>query len=596
VTASGTVAVGGVNILVATNGYGAHDVSNQKTWVDARISIGPNGTNKVGDAHTFTVLVEKNDGTGWTPASGVNITGGISGIGMVTGGTCLGGPTDASGTCTVVINSNVAGTAHVKANATVVVGGVSIAVATDGYGSFVNDNTKTYVDARITIGQTDTNQVGDPHTFTVFVEKNDGTGWTPASGVTIGSSKTGVGSITGGTCGPTGTTGADGKCTVIVNSNVPGVLNVKASGTVSVGGVNIAVATDGYGAHDVSNQKTYVDARISIGPNGTNPVGTPHTFTVLVEKNDGSGWTNASGISITGGISGIGMVTGGTCSSGPTDGSGTCTIIVNSNVAGTAHVTAGGTVTVGGVSIPVATDGYGSFVNNNTKTFVDAKIAITPQTADNPVASNHELTGHVDIDKGEGAGFVNAPDNTLITFSLQNTGGATATFVGGINSCNTTGGTGSCKVSITSNTAGTTTITASTTVVVSGQSLPRTTDGSGANSGPATKNWLNTDSQIATGQEYIPQDSVAVTGYGTPTGNVTFELYKGSCAGSPVYSQTVALDAQGKAVTTNSGNPAQNSGYTATGNSTWFWKVTYSGDTNNKPTTSDCVESSAIAE
>src|SRR5215212_7746373 len=37
-------------------------------------------------------------------------------------------------------------------------------------------------DARITISQSGTNAVGQPHTFTVFVEKNDGSGWVPANG------------------------------------------------------------------------------------------------------------------------------------------------------------------------------------------------------------------------------------------------------------------------------------------------------------------------------------------------------------------------------------------------------------------------------
>ncbi|MEW5990765.1 MAG: hypothetical protein AB1736_05380, partial [Chloroflexota bacterium] len=44
-----------------------------KTYVDARISIQTDGTNQVGDEHTFTVTVEKDlgDGGGWVAASGV---------------------------------------------------------------------------------------------------------------------------------------------------------------------------------------------------------------------------------------------------------------------------------------------------------------------------------------------------------------------------------------------------------------------------------------------------------------------------------------------------------------------------------------------
>jgi uncharacterized repeat protein (TIGR01451 family) len=46
---------------------------------------------------------------------------------------------------------------------------------------------------------------------------------------------------------------------VIINSSVAGTTTVNASGTVSVNGVAIPVATSGYGAHDVSNVKLWAD-------------------------------------------------------------------------------------------------------------------------------------------------------------------------------------------------------------------------------------------------------------------------------------------------------------------------------------------------
>src|SRR5262249_53863047 len=45
--------------------------------------------------------------------------------------------------------------------------------------------------------------------------------------------------------------------------------------------------------------------------------------------------------------------------------------------------------------------------------------------------------------------------------------------------------------------AGTTTINASTTLVLSGQSLTRTTNGQAGNSGPATKVWVDANIQIS---------------------------------------------------------------------------------------------------
>jgi hypothetical protein len=112
------------------------------------------------------------------------------------------------------------------------------------------------VDARISIKESDKNGITEPHTFTVKVEKNDGSGWVAASGVKVAVTETGVGDITGETC--SAGTDLNGQCTVTVNSNVAGSSTVNASATVNVAGLNINVATNGYGAFYVSNVKTWV--------------------------------------------------------------------------------------------------------------------------------------------------------------------------------------------------------------------------------------------------------------------------------------------------------------------------------------------------
>ena len=69
------------------------------------------------------------------------------------------------------------------------------------------------------------------------------------------------------------------------------------------------------------------------GP-GTNKVGDPHTFTVTVEKNlgTGGGWVPASGVTVTGTESGVGSITAdGNCDDTPTDVNGQCTIVVTSS-------------------------------------------------------------------------------------------------------------------------------------------------------------------------------------------------------------------------------------------------------------------------
>src|SRR5262249_11600818 len=92
-----------------------------------------------------------------------------------------------------------------------------------------------------------------------------------------------------------------------------------------------------------------------------------------------------------------------------------------------------------------------------------------------------------------GAGFVNAPDGTVITFTIASGPGS---FVGP-SSCTTSGGTGSCTVVITSNAVGTTVVHAATDVTVSGVALHRETDGANGNSGNANKNWVDANINIS---------------------------------------------------------------------------------------------------
>lgn len=147
------------NTVTATGDFGASTVfatvsdSADCTTrvVDARISITPDDTNEVGDSHTFTVLVEKNDGTGWVDAQGVvpTITFPGGAPGTVNTSDCDGG-TDSNGECDVIINSNVAGVFTAHAAADVSVGGLSLHRETDGTGGNSGNATKTYVDGSLT--------------------------------------------------------------------------------------------------------------------------------------------------------------------------------------------------------------------------------------------------------------------------------------------------------------------------------------------------------------------------------------------------------------------------------------------------------------
>ena len=327
-------------------GYEPAAVQNAALGVDARISIAASGTNRVGDAHTFTVTVEQNDGSGWAPAVGTAVNPSEAGDGTITGGTCNDSTpgTNASGQCTIVVESSVVGVSTVNATATVavdgVVGPVNVNVSTTGYGAHAISNAATWVDARISIAASATNQVDHPYTVTVTVEKNDGSGWVAASGVNVLGSLAGVGSIIGGTCDDSGgDTESDGTCTVIVDSSVPGTSTVDASAMVVVGGLGISVSTAGSGA-----TATWVDARITIGTTGTSTItdpAVPYEFSVLVELNDGTGWAAADGIAVNPSLAagGVGAITGGTCDgTAPDTGvAGTCTIVVESSEVGDQH-------------------------------------------------------------------------------------------------------------------------------------------------------------------------------------------------------------------------------------------------------------------
>ena len=131
----------------------------------------------------------------------------------------------------------------------------------------------------------------------------------------------------------------------------------------------------------------------------------------------------------------------------------------------------------------------------------DAQIDLTPLDATNEVGDPHTITATVQQDDtlpagppGDNAdGYGPAPDGTLVTFSLLNNV-ANAVFVGGVNTCLTSGGTGQCSVQIVTSTAGGVDIHATTTFSVQGVSLTRATGTGGLNSADAHKTYV--DAQI----------------------------------------------------------------------------------------------------
>src|SRR4029079_6175044 len=123
-----------------------------------------------------------------------------------------------------------------------------------------------------------------------------------------------------------------------------------------------------------------------------------------------------------------------------------------------------------------------------TPPYGDANIQITANGT-HRVGGTHTFTAHVNTD--DGAGFTSAPDGTQISFSIDSGPGSFTTP----NPCTTTGGTGSCTITLTSPSTGATKGSAHVDVTPGGVAVHRDTDGAGGNSGPATATWV--DARIA---------------------------------------------------------------------------------------------------
>lgn len=238
--------------------------------------------------------------------------------------------------------------------------------------------------------------------------------------------------------------------------------------------------------------------QISIAPNAVNAVGATHTFTVKVQTKIGTSVSPAPvgtkpAVTLTGANGAVVSGVVDNCASTGTDANGECTVSFTSNSAGTVTGSATATFSVGGQTFTVTTNGVFPNSGPAVKRFVHGRILISPLTDTNSVRETHTLTATVEQDDGLPAGDPNGdavtgfgpvPNGTTVNFSLlNNTAGAV--FVGGVSSCTTTAG--SCSVDITSNTAGSVDIRATSTFSVSGVSLTRTTGTGAPNSADANK-------------------------------------------------------------------------------------------------------------
>ena len=290
--------MGGLTITRSTAGNSGPGGSGAatKVFVDGNITIAASAVNEVTNAHTFTVTVngDSGSGAGLQPVAGVNPTVTLSPVpGSVVDNCALTG-TNAAGQCTVVINSTVAGTFVANASATFTVNTVSITRSTAGNSGPGGSGaaTKVFVDGNITIAASAVNEVTNAHTFTVTVngDSGSGAGLQPVAGVNPTVTLSPVPGSVVDNCALTGTNAA-GQCTVVINSTVAGTFVANASATFTVNTVSITRSTAGNSGPGGSGAatKVFVDGNITIAASAVNEVTNAHTFTVTVNGDSGSG-------------------------------------------------------------------------------------------------------------------------------------------------------------------------------------------------------------------------------------------------------------------------------------------------------------------
>ncbi|MBL8055849.1 MAG: hypothetical protein JNK29_04080, partial [Anaerolineales bacterium] len=330
------------------------------TYVDAQLTLTPGAAAaEVNQSVPVTAALSVNLGGGFGPApDGTLIT--FTATGPLTPTTCA----TQAGACQVFLTSAQAGPLTTQATAAVLAGGVAVTRTASA--------AVTFVDARLVIGADGASAVGTSQTYTVVVTANAGNGYgfLPVAGLHPTVTVSPPATVLFNSCALTGTAG-DGACAVTIQSNVAGAFLGQAAADIPVGGLSL------YRATSQGAVKRFVDARLRFLPPLTaiNGLDEPHTFTVLVEQNDGSGWQaapNAPPVTVAFSLSAnqanAYFTAGSTCLL--VDGQ--CGVTINSTQAGSVTLNAQASLSVSGVPLTASTAGSDVTV---TKTFVAGALS-----------------------------------------------------------------------------------------------------------------------------------------------------------------------------------------------------------------------------
>jgi hypothetical protein len=543
-----------VDLTEGSDGYtpdAESSVEATKTWIAVDLDISGDSTNLVGVDHTFDVTALVFDGDPEAgedlPVTGATLCISVTGtVGSVVGATAGDGDpcevgqyeitSTTDGEFEIVVDSDDAGSltvtlesVHFSWNGTSF--SVDLTSGSDGYqpadGSDT-EATKTWISYALAITPQDATNLlpSDPdHLLTVTLSSEGGA---PIEGQTLDLTLTsdngalitavdadGDGILddleppaTGAEC----VTDALGQCDVVISATTPGSATLSASFTFTTDDGEHTIESSEFPSTlpgDENGQdadKTWTTYVVTVNGPAINLLGSPHTFTVHVQQTfDGENFVDIEGavfgtsdedgsyitISDISASGDVASITGGTCFTGGTDADGECTVIVESTATTIATVTA--------YYEGTASDSQSAlFYDENTKQWIDYRLDVTPDTADNLVDTDHVFTVAVEVDLGDGEGWQAVPDGSEVALALTGVGTIISAGDGGTIDADGKGGTcvtdgGTCEVVIRSAVAGQSSLTATYTGIATNGELvnvEESADFTNADS-PAIKNWVD---------------------------------------------------------------------------------------------------------
>ncbi len=377
---------------VISGGEVTRTATADKAFVDFRLRI-ENGDkiNDVGEPHLFMVVLERDtgDSNGFVGLSGETVSLSLDpngtdaeitkingGPAMGTVGTCM---TNGGGTCSVEISSSEPGTVTLTASwETELDSGTATRTASAD---------KAFVDFLLTVTpEEETNEVGTSHTFTALLERDTGDGFEPFAGETITwaldpgtTDATFTETSDGPASGTTAScvTGEDGTCTATIVG--------PSSGTATATATWQTELDSGTAMRSDTGIKHFNDFVLEVTPEtAINEPGDPHTFTITLALDEGTGFTGLAGemieLSLDPGETDAafteinGVPATGTTATCVTDENGQCEATIASTLPGEVVLTATWNGTVGSAGSATRTD-------TATKFFLAtslAKVSICP--------------------------------------------------------------------------------------------------------------------------------------------------------------------------------------------------------------------------